>query len=111
MVEGVRAGSKEASPAKPGKLDVESFVPETGDFDNFLEEEDVGGSLATSNTLNGTANLDSRYCFLFSPVNELNRFMRYILYIYKLKIILKKIKAIERKIKLLFLHLHKGISL
>jgi len=45
------------SPAKPGKLDVENFVPDTGDFDTFLEEENSTSNQGT-NRVNG--NLDSR---------------------------------------------------
>ena len=62
---GASVKPKEPSPTitvptvKSGKVDVEDFVPDSGDFDNFLDDENTNSG--ASNVLkNGGGNLDSR---------------------------------------------------
>lgn len=55
-----KPSSKETSPVVSANrlrtLDVETFVPDSGDFDNFLDEE----SSAAANSAPANGNLDSR---------------------------------------------------
>ncbi len=68
---------KEPSPTitvptiKSGKVDVEDFVPDSGDFDNFLDDENTNSG--ASNVLkNGGGNLDSRYLHFFQQKKVLS---------------------------------------
>ena len=61
--------SKETSPARPSiagskgagcRVDVENFVPDAGDFDNFLDDENSAGSGNTAPLDNVPGGMDSR---------------------------------------------------
>ena len=60
--------SKDNSHVKPGKLDLENFIPETGDFNTFLEDEN---STANPGNGKGNGNLDSRLEH-FTVLNKYN---------------------------------------